>query len=81
MPVKEIEQYLNNFFFNICGWFFDDKLSIRFGDDEIKIIQFGTKHKLIKIGNLDIRHGAIHIKQYHIVSHHSIKISLKNLRF
>ena len=32
--VKDIEKQLNEDFANICDWFVDNKLSIRFGEDK-----------------------------------------------
>ena len=66
--VSKIEQNPNKNFSNICDWFVDNKLSIHFGEDKTKCILPGTKQKLNKTSNLDIKHGTIIIKQYHILS-------------
>ena len=50
-------------------WFVDNKLSIRFRDDKTKCILLGTKHRLNKVSSLDLKHGEIHIKQYHTVTY------------
>ena len=47
----------------LCDWFVDNKLSIHFGDDKTKSIIFGSKRKLNKVRELDIRCGDIKIKQ------------------
>ena len=39
--VTEIETHFNNDFSNLCEWFLDKKLSIRFGEDKTKSILFG----------------------------------------
>ena len=67
--VKAIETKLNNNFSSVCNWFFDNKLNIHFGEDKTKCILFGTKKRLKKDNNLNIRYGAVHIKQYHTVSY------------
>ena len=46
--VSKIEQNLRKNFSDICDWFFDNKLSIHFGEDKTKCILFGTKQKLNK---------------------------------
>ena len=64
--VKEIERNLNKNLSNICGWFADNKLSIRSGDNKTKCILFGTKHRLNKVGTIDIsmiKHTLSIIKQ------------------
>ena len=66
---KAIETKLNNNFSSVCNWFVDNKLSIHFGEDKTKCILFGTKKRLKKDNNLNIRYGAVHIKQYHTVSY------------
>ena len=63
--MKEIERNLNKNFSDVCDWFVDNKLAIYFGEDKTKCILFGTKHRLNKVSSLDIKYGAIHIKQYH----------------
>ena len=67
--VKETERNLNKNFSNVCDWFVDNKLSIHFGEDKAKCIQFGTKHRLYKVNSLEIKYGEIHIKQYHTVTY------------
>ena len=62
--VNETERNLNKNFSNVCDWFVDNKLSIHFGEDKAKCIQFGTKHRLYKVNSLEIKYGEIHIKQY-----------------
>ena len=57
------EYQLNKDFNNLCDWFVDNKLSIHFGDDKTKSIIFGSKRKLNKVRELDIRRGNIKIKQ------------------
>ena len=57
--VTEIETNLNNDFINLCQWFLDNKLSIHFGEDKTKSILFGTKHKLRKVGKLNITYQSI----------------------
>ena len=66
---KAIETKLNNNFSSVCNWFVDNKLSIHFGEDKTKCILFGTKKRLKKDNNLNIRYGTVHIKQYHTVSY------------
>ena len=61
--VTEIENHLNNDFGNLCEWFLDNKLSIRFGEDKTKSILFGSKRKLRKVGKLNITYQGIDIKQ------------------
>ena len=56
--LKEIKKALNNFS-NFGDSFVNNKPSILFGDDKTKSILFGTKHKLTKIGSLDIKCGTI----------------------
>lgn len=67
--MKEIKKALNNFFSNFGDSFVNNKPSILFGDDKTKSILFGTKHKLNKIGSLDIKCGTINFKQYHTVTY------------
>ena len=52
--VNEIEKMLNSFFFYLCDWFLDSKLSIHFGDDKTKCILFASKNKIIKVAPLNI---------------------------
>ena len=44
--VTEIEKQLLRDFSSLCDWFFDNKLSVHFGQDKTKSILFSTKHKL-----------------------------------
>ena len=67
--MKEIDRNVNKKFSDICDWFVDNKLSIPFGAGKIKCILFGTKHRLNKVSSLDIKYGAIYIKQYHTVTY------------
>ena len=66
---KAIETKLNNNFSSVCNWFVGNKLSIYFGEDTTKCILFGTKKRLKKDINLNIRYGAVHIKQCQTVSY------------
>ena len=61
--MTEIEKHLKNDFSNLCEWFLDNKLSIHFGEDKTKSILFGSKHKLKKVGKLNITYQGIDIKQ------------------
>ena len=54
---------MNNNFSNLCEWFLDNKLSIRFGENKTKSILFGSKRKLRKVGKLNITYQGIDIKQ------------------
>ena len=67
--VKEIERNLNKKFSDVCDWFVDNRLSIHFGEDKIKRILFPTNYRLNKVSRLDIKYGAIHIKQYLTVTY------------
>ena len=53
----------------LCDWFADNKLSIHFGEDKIKPILFGSKHKIKKSKPLNIRYNYIKIKQYSKVTY------------
>ena len=66
---KAIETNLNNSFSTVCNWFVDNKLSIHFGEGKTECILFGTKKRLKKDNNINIRYGTVHIKQYHTVSY------------
>ena len=61
--------FLNKNFSDICDWFVGNQLSIHFEEDKTKCILFGTKQKLNKTGNLDIRYGTMQLKHYHTVTH------------
>ena len=65
--VSKIERNLNKSFSNIWDCFADNEVSIHFGEDWTKCIQFGTKQKLKKTGSLDIIYGIIQIWQYFTV--------------
>ena len=64
--VKVIEQNSTKFF---CCWFGNNKLSIHVGKDKDKSIIPGTKKRLKKDSNLNIRYGAIPNKQYHALTY------------
>ena len=49
---------------SLCDWFVDDKLSICFGQDKIKSMLFGTKHKLWNGKSLNFVYNGIEIKQH-----------------
>ena len=59
----EIEKQLIRDFSSLCDWFVDNKLSIHFGQDKIKSILFGTKHKLQSAKSLNTVYNDIEIKQ------------------
>ena len=59
-----IESNLNMNFNLLCDWFVDNKLSIHLGEDKTKSILFGTKRKLKRLRELDIRYGDVKIKQH-----------------
>ena len=61
--VSKIERNLNKSFSNIWDCFADNEVSIHFGEDGTKCIQFGTKQKR----SLDIIYGIIQIWQYFTV--------------
>ena len=63
--MTDIEKHLNKYFSNLCEWFLDNKLSIHFGEDKTKSIQFNlrSKRKLRKVGKLNITYQGIDIKQ------------------
>ena len=63
-----IEHQLNRNFSNICDWFVDNKLSIRFGEDK-KSILFATLNKCKKLRKLNISYGSLKIKQYSEVTY------------
>ena len=50
--INEIAKQLNKGFESICGCFFDNKVSIHFGDDKTKSKLFGTKFKIKKVRKL-----------------------------
>ena len=67
--VTEIEKHLNNHFSNLFEWFLDNKLSIHFGEDKTKSILFGPKHKLRKVGKLNVTYHGIDVKKNSKVSY------------
>ena len=62
--INETEKQLNKDFESICDWFVDNKLSIHFGDDNIKSILFATISKIKKVRKLNIKFENIQIKQH-----------------
>ena len=66
---NKIENQLNEDFCNICDWFVDNKLSIRFGEDKTKSIFFASKFKRKNIKKLHIKYGDIQIKQHFKVTY------------
>ena len=66
--LERIKEEVTKNFSNICDWFVDNKLGIRFGEDKTKSIVFSTKNRKRKIGTLDIQYGYVKIKQYSKVS-------------
>ena len=60
--VKDIKKQLTEDFANLCDWFFDDKLSIHFGEDKTKSILFASKRKIKKLHKLEIIYNNIRIK-------------------
>ena len=66
--ITEIESALNRNFSILCYWFVDNKLSIHFGEDETKLILFGSKHKIKKSKTLNIQYKRIF--QDHIIRLH-----------
>ena len=59
--IKAIETKLNSNFSSVCNLFVDNKLGIHFGEDKTKCLLFGTKKRLKKEKNLNIRYGTVHI--------------------
>ena len=60
----QIEKRLNEDFENLCDWFVDNKLSIRFGEDKTKSILFASKRRAKNIRQLNIKYKDINIKQH-----------------
>ena len=54
--VNEIKKQLNKNFENVCGWFFDNKLSINFGEDKTKSILFASKRKTKNARKLNVKY-------------------------
>ena len=67
--ITETESALNKNFSMLCDWFVDNKLSTHFGEDKIKSILFGSKHKIKKSKSLNIQYNDIKIKQYSKVTY------------
>ena len=67
--IKTIEDQLNKDFTSLCEWFFDNKLSIHFGEQKTESILFGTTKRLKNSRNLDFRYKDIAIKQYSKVTY------------
>lgn len=44
--INEIEKQLLRDVSSLCDWFFDNKLSMHYGQDKTKSFLFGAKHKL-----------------------------------
>ena len=61
--VTEIKKQLAKDFSNICDWFGDSKLSVHFGEDDVKSVLFSCKGNLKLAEELDIRYKEIKIKQ------------------
>ena len=59
--IKAIETKLNSNFSSVCNLLVDNKLGIHFGEDKTKCLLFGTKKRLKKEKNLNIRYGTVHI--------------------
>ena len=60
----EIEKQLIRDFSSLYDWFVDNKLCAHFGQDKIKSILLGTKHKLQNANSLNIVYNDIEIKQH-----------------
>ena len=43
--INEVEQQLNEDFANICDWFVDNRLNIKFGEDKTKSRAFASKFR------------------------------------
>ena len=54
--VNEIKKQLNKDFENVCDWFFDNKLSIHFGEDKTKSILFASKRKIKNARKLNVKY-------------------------
>ena len=67
--LERIKEELTKNFPNICDWFVDNKLGIRFGEDKTKSILFSTKNRKRKIRTLGIQYGYVKIKQYSKVTY------------
>ena len=62
--ITEIEKQLIIDFWSWRHWFFDNKLSIHFGQDKTKSILFSSKHKLGNAKSLINVYNGIEIKQH-----------------
>ena len=60
--IEQIEKRLNKEFENLCGWFFDSKLSIHF--DKAKSIFFVIKQRAKNICQLNFEYKDINIRQH-----------------
>ena len=67
--VNIIKHQLNRNFSNICDWLVDNKLSIHFGEDKTKSIDFTPLNKCKKLRRLNISYGSLKIKQYSEVTY------------
>ena len=67
--VIKIKKLLTKDFSDICDWFVNSKLSIRFGEDKTKSILFSSKRNLKLVEELDIRYKKIAIKQHKHVNY------------
>ena len=67
--VTEVKKKLTKVFSNICDWFVDNKLCIRFGEDKTKSTLLSSKRNLKLAEKLDIRYKEIKIKQYNHVNY------------
>ena len=63
----EFKEEITKGFSNLCDWFVNNKLSIRF--DKTKAILLSTKNRKRKIGTLEIQYGDVQIKQYSKVTY------------
>ena len=62
--VEELEKQLNKDFENICDWFFDNKLSIHFGEDITRFILFARKSKIENARKLNVKYKSLKMKQH-----------------
>ena len=53
--VTEIKKQLTKNFSNICDWFVDNKLRIRFGENKTKLILCSSNRNLKLVEELDIK--------------------------
>ena len=67
--IKHIEKRLTKEFENLCGWFFDNKLSIHFGEDKAKSIFFASKQRVKNIRQLNFEYKDINIRQHSEVTY------------